>query len=107
MNQLIEVTPLPGCGVVLIDQRKMILVEGLEEFVPTDFFQRVLAGITRKLQPNYSGILAITALASRGFYHRGMRTPAPRPTANFFVIRGGVRKVFAKARGRPNQPQRN
>jgi hypothetical protein len=64
--KLIEIALLTVRGLVLHNQRQVAILEILEPLVPTDFFQRVSAAISRKIQTDNSGIVIGMGPSNRG-----------------------------------------
>ena len=47
VDQFVEVAARAGSSLLLIDQRETVLVEFGEEFVPIDFFERIVIAVLR------------------------------------------------------------
>src|SRR5207248_11410046 len=58
-DELVEVALLPASGLVLMQQRKAVLIEGLEPIVPADALERTGAAESREVEADHAGIAAL------------------------------------------------
>src|SRR5579883_430677 len=76
-HQLVEIALLAAAGLVLHNQREIVLVKLLEPVVPGDRLQRILAGITREVEADHAGIATAAGAADTGRLRPALLGPLP------------------------------
>ncbi len=92
VHQLVEVALMAVCRVILINKTQTAFIELFKEFIPGDLVKFVVVCVrfAGKLYAQQANIILAASSLDAGWFS----TPFFRPSSNFFVIRGCMRKVL-------------
>lgn len=95
-HELVEIAFFAAGRFVLVDEREIVIVEFLEELIPTDFLKRLIAAtaVAWELQADHPRIPA----PAGPLYAGGFAAVLFRPTPDLIMVRRGLREVPRTAR---------
>jgi hypothetical protein len=80
--ELVEVALLSACGLILYQQRQIVLVKFLQPLIPFDGLERSFPTVTWKIEADHPYVF----LTPRAAHARGLCVALFRPVANFVMV---------------------